>query len=93
MKKGPGQNWPGPFIFITGYQLVVLTRNAAPVVINDVRTYCPGDINGDRQVNAVDLAAFAGNFGHSANGDLDFDGDVDGADVAAMIAAYGKTCP
>ena len=83
-------NW----IEMTEYQLIVLHAGAAPVVINDVRTYCPGDINGDKQVNTADLATLAGNFGLSGSGgDFDFDGDVDGADVAAMIAAYGKVCP
>jgi hypothetical protein len=81
------------WVMITDYQLVILTRNAAPVVINDVRDYCPGDINGDRQVNVEDLAALAEDFGGSGNGDLDFDGDADGADLAAMAASYGNVCP
>ena len=43
--------------------------------------------------NATDLQTFAGNFGRSGSGDLDFDGDVDGSDLAALVAVYGKTCP
>jgi predicted glutamine amidotransferase len=78
---------------MTEYQLIVFRPGAAPVIINDVRTYCPGDINGDMQVNNTDLQTLAGNFGHGGSGDLDFDGDVDGADLAALIAAYGKACP
>jgi predicted glutamine amidotransferase len=83
----------GNWIDMAEYQLIVLHPGAAPFLINDVRTYCPGDINGDRQVDTTDLELLAGNFGRSGGGDLDFDGDVDGADVAALIAAYGKACP
>jgi hypothetical protein len=83
----------GSWIYINNYQLVVLTRNAAPVVINDVRTYCPGDMNEDRQVNAADLEVFAENFGRNGNGDLDFDGDLDGADLTSLAGSYGNVCP
>jgi hypothetical protein len=79
--------------YINNYQLVVLPPGAVPTVVNDVRTFCAGDINEDKNVDTTDLVALAGHFGHSGNGDLDFDGDVDGADVATMIAAYGKACP
>jgi hypothetical protein len=83
----------GSWVTITNYQLIALAPGASPLVINDVRTYCPGDINKDRQVNTTDLATLAGNFGRSGNGDLDFDGDVDGSDVAALVWSYGNTCP
>ena len=83
----------GSWTYINNYQLVVLTPGAGPVIVNDVRTYCVGDINGDRQVDTTDLSTLAGNFGRSGSGDLDFDGDVDGADVAALIATYGIACP
>jgi predicted glutamine amidotransferase len=87
----------GSWVEMANYQLVILTRDAAPVLVNDVRNFCPGDIpadfNGDGQVNATDVAAFALNFGRSGTGNLDTDGDVDGADLAALIAAYGRTCP
>jgi hypothetical protein len=83
----------GSWVPITNYQLIVLPPWAGPVIINDVRTCCTGDINGDSQVDAADLATLAGKFGRNGDGDLDFDGDVDGADLAALVAAYGKTCP
>jgi hypothetical protein len=83
----------GSWVMITDFHLVVMTRNAAPVVINDVRTYCPGDINKNGQANAADLEAFALNFGGSGSGDLNFNGVVDGSDLAALAVVYGKTCP
>jgi predicted glutamine amidotransferase len=82
----------GNWIDMAEYQLIVLHPGAAPLAIDDIRTYCPGDISGDEQVDITDLATLAANFGRSGSGDLDFDGDVDGADVAALIAAYGKAC-
>jgi|WetSurMetagenome_2_1015567.scaffolds.fasta_scaffold02448_5 predicted glutamine amidotransferase len=83
----------GNWIDMAEYQLVVFRPGAAPYSIPDVRTFCPGDISGDRQVDTTDLATLAGNFGRSGSGDLDFDGDVDGADMAALIAVYGEVCP
>jgi hypothetical protein len=83
----------GSWVTITDYQLIVLPPGASPAIVNDVRASCIGDMNGDRQVDATDLASLAGNFGRIGDGDLDFDRDVDGADVAALIASYGKACP
>jgi hypothetical protein len=83
----------GSWVAITDYQLIVLAPGVSPLVISDVRTYCAGDINGDRQVDTMDMAALAWNFGRSGSGNLDFDGDVDGSDLAALIVAYGKACP
>jgi predicted glutamine amidotransferase len=84
----------GSWVTMTDNQLIVLAPGASPLIISNVRNFCPGDISGgDKQVNTSDLAILAGNFGLSGSGDLDFDGDVDGADVAAMVAAYGKACP
>ncbi|NPV04889.1 MAG: hypothetical protein HPY67_09175 [Syntrophaceae bacterium] len=61
-----------------------IAPNAAP---------CPGDLNGDRQVNAADLAIFAANYGLSGSGDYNGDGDVDGHDLATLVGAFGTTCP
>ncbi|NPV04888.1 MAG: hypothetical protein HPY67_09170 [Syntrophaceae bacterium] len=56
-------------------------------------TPCPGDLNGDRQVNAADLAIFAANYGLSGSGDYNGDGDVDGHDLATLVGAFGTVCP
>jgi predicted glutamine amidotransferase len=85
----PAGNW----VMITDHQLVIMTRSAAPVVITDVRTYCPGDINHDEQSDTADLEEFAEYFAQSGGGDLDFDGDVDGTDLATLARVYGRACP
>lgn len=59
---------------------------------------CPGDINGDRQVNLTDLAGLLANFGVASGatlsmGDLDGDGDVDLTDLAQLLAVFGTSCP
>jgi hypothetical protein len=55
------------------------------------------DLNQDGAVNQTDLQAFAPLFGTvavaGAPGDADSDGDFDGADLAAMVAAFGSSGP
>ncbi len=59
---------------------------------------CPGDLDGDFDVDLADLAQLLSNYGTTSgaepeDGDLDGDGDVDLADLAALLAVYGTTCP
>jgi hypothetical protein len=59
---------------------------------------CPGDLDGDYDIDLADLAQLLANYGtaQGANyedGDLDGDGDVDLSDLAALLAVYGTTCP
>jgi hypothetical protein len=53
----------------------------------------PGDVNGDRRVDAVDLAILQSHLGQSGvtrgDGDLDGDTDVDRDDVLRLAANYG----
>ena len=57
---------------------------------------CPGDFDGNRQVNLSDLATLLANYGQrsgdACNGDMDDDGDVDLSDLAALLAVYGVVC-
>lgn len=58
---------------------------------------CPGDVNGDLDVDLTDLATLLANFGTAGGatydvGDLDFDGDVDLTDLATMLAEFGSNC-
>jgi len=58
---------------------------------------CPGDLDGDNDVDLSDLAQLLGNYGMTSgatyeDGDLDGDGDVDLADLAALLGVYGTTC-
>jgi hypothetical protein len=59
---------------------------------------CPGDLDGDNDVDLSDLARLLSNYGMTGgatyeNGDLDADGDVDLSDLAALLGVYGTTCP
>ncbi|MFN0136153.1 MAG: hypothetical protein ACKVS9_08570, partial [Phycisphaerae bacterium] len=59
---------------------------------------CPGDIDGDRDVDLSDLSGLLANFGFTGgqtleDGDLDGDGDVDLSDLSAMLAVFGTSCP
>ena len=58
---------------------------------------CPGDFDGDGDIDNNDLAILAGNSGHhdcsSCDGDLDNDGDVDGIDLAEFLTIFNHPCP
>jgi hypothetical protein len=59
---------------------------------------CPGDLDGDADVDLSDLAQMLANYGLTGGamyeqGDLDGDGDVDLGDLAELLAHYGQDCP
>ncbi len=59
---------------------------------------CPGDLDGDQDVDLTDLSQLLANYGTSGganyeDGDLDGDGDVDLTDLSALLSVYGTTCP
>ncbi len=56
---------------------------------------CPGDTDGDRDIDLTDLANVLGQFGQSGvglAGDVDDDGDVDLSDLALVLANFGAGC-
>lgn len=58
---------------------------------------CPGDLDGDGDVDLTDLATLLANFGTSSgagldDGDLDGDGDVDLTDLSTLLSAFGTVC-
>lgn len=52
---------------------------------------CAGDLNGDGQRDATDLAAMLGAWGTSG-GDVNGDGNTDASDLAALLGGWGA-CP
>jgi parallel beta-helix repeat protein len=60
-------------------------------------SHCPGDLDGDDDIDLTDLAILLTNYGAAsgmtpADGDSDLDADVDLADLSALLAVYGMTC-
>ena len=58
---------------------------------------CPGDLDGDNDVDIADLSQLLAHYGQTGtayeDGDIDGDGDVDLADLGALLAVYGEPCP
>jgi hypothetical protein len=71
------------------------------ITITAHQNICEGDFDSDKDMDEVDLAAFAGGFGRtdcfsgpSCEGDFKNDGDLDGSDLAVFTADFGRTdCP
>lgn len=56
---------------------------------------CPGDLDGDNDVDISDLSVLLSQFGSTGgglSGDLDDDGDVDISDLATLLSVFGTTC-
>jgi hypothetical protein len=52
-----------------------------------------GDVNGDKVVNAADIAIINAGLPSSQAGDFSGDGRVDGADLSLLLANWGATVP
>lgn len=64
-------------------------------VFVEVAAACPGDANGDNQVNFNDLNILLGIFNSTGAGlaaDFDNDGDVDFADLNALLGVFNTAC-
>ncbi|MAT82621.1 MAG: hypothetical protein CMJ29_13375 [Phycisphaerae bacterium] len=53
---------------------------------------CPGDVDGDNDVDVDDILIALGNFGGSGSGDVDGDNDIDVDDLLAILGAFGSEC-
>lgn len=72
-------------------------NNGVPDECEDIAA-CPGDLDGDGDVDLSDLTRLLSNFGTSSgatpgDGDSDGDGDVDLNDLTALLSAFGLPCP
>jgi autotransporter-associated beta strand protein len=57
---------------------------------------CPGDVDGDNDVDITDLGVLLSNFGQSGpgiGGDLNGDDNVDVTDLGILLANFGVSCP
>jgi hypothetical protein len=62
------------------------------VTIGELVVACPGDADGDGDVDLDDLLLVLGNFGGTGSGDVDGDNDVDLDDLLLVLGAFGTTC-
>lgn len=57
---------------------------------------CPGDLDGDGDIDLSDLSQLLANFGSTdatyEQGDIDGDGDVDLSDLALLLAVFNTVC-
>ncbi|MCC6357189.1 MAG: hypothetical protein IT450_00475 [Phycisphaerales bacterium] len=56
---------------------------------------CPGDLDGDNDVDISDLSTLLSQFGSTGpgfSGDLDNDNDVDISDLSALLSNFGTNC-
>ncbi len=93
--------------FFPGCQLVVRGRtivNAHGAMVTarnwlfDLQSACSGDINGDRDINVLDLIDLLPCFGQPAvpgceAQDINSDGGVNVLDLIDLLLAFGSTCP
>lgn len=80
--------------------VVVVTGLRVPIDPTRIRLEifpCPGDVDGDGDIDLTDLSTLLTNFGQTsgmtiAEGDTDGDGDVDLSDLSELLANFGTTC-
>ena len=69
------------------------------VVVDLAQPTCPGDVDGDSDVDQADLGILLGTYelatddpDYDTRADLDCDGDVDQSDLGLLLAVYGTDC-
>lgn len=76
----------GPYTVTGGFLAIPLVEEGPA---------CPGDTNGDNQVNFADLNAVLSAFGQSGSNlpaDANGDGAVNFADLNLVLSSFGATC-
>ncbi|MBG79785.1 MAG: hypothetical protein CMJ39_03620 [Phycisphaerae bacterium] len=62
--------------------------NGCEVVVD-----CPGDVNGDQEINVEDILQLIGDWGQTGtDSDVDGDDDVDTDDLLFMLSVFGEDC-
>jgi serine protease AprX len=82
-------------------QVVVQGIEGIETTTTTATSLCPGNLDGDGDVDKDDLLTFAATFGsvsgmpnYDAAADLDEDGDIDAGDLKIFISNFGSTgCP
>lgn len=87
----------GTFGSLTGAPGFSVAYAPNRVILSVTGTPLPGDLDGDCDVDLVDLANLLTNYGLPSGatlqmGDADGDGDVDLIDLATLLSNYGTTC-
>jgi len=83
---------------VAGEQYLIRVGGFAPGVngtgtlLIQCATTCPGDVNGDGQVNLADLNLVLANFGAGSGGDANGDGLTNLADLNLVLANFGSSC-
>lgn len=77
--------------------VIEFTNGDAAVVVAQLPDPCPGDLNQDGVVDAVDLGILLGSWGAfgpvGTGGDVDRDGDTDAVDLGSLLGAWGPCQP
>lgn len=99
---GVGLDDANEFVVAIAFDDEVATwGNAGSIVVDNVYlgppTACPGDLNGDFQVNLSDLSQLLSNYGTPTGatfeqGDLNGDGAVSLNDLALLLSVFGSMC-
>jgi hypothetical protein len=95
------QQQPGTLVFARG--VLAWSTNSSVAQPPTVRetpwvlgvilpTACPGDVDGDLDVDIDDLLLVLGGFGVGSGGDADGDGDTDLDDVLQVLGTLGANC-
>jgi len=71
--------------------------NAFEAVLAALEPTCPGDLDGDNDIDLSDLSQLLAHYGTTSgaeyeDGDIDGDGDVDLSDLSALLSVYGDVC-
>lgn len=86
----------GAFDAVTGAAGFAATYTPTTVVLEFVGVVtpptCPGDLDGNGQVDTTDLGILLGAFGTSDAGDLNDDGITDTTDLGILLGSFGTTC-